>query len=107
MSKHPDIQRLFYRDGFGQWSSPFGPVSSGRGLKDVVIISIWVVAHCAVRRLPVCEHAQESLPAGTGYVTRDGMFILENESKRVVYELFPAEFPDGQLIYLGVKREES
>lgn len=90
--------------------SPYGPIlSKGSDLQPVVLVDIWLVAACAARRQAVCPQAQQNLRAGIGYVTRDGFFVLQNETKRVAYELFPARTPDtkskpGMPIYLGVER---
>lgn len=86
--------------------TPYGE-ATGRELSDVVLIGISLVNACARRRQAVCGFAQRLLRAGIAYVTRDGHFVVQNETRRIAYELFPALFTDGLTpLYIGVKRAE-
>jgi hypothetical protein len=94
-------------DGF---MSPFGLVGNGRELSPVVFVGYRVVVMCAHGRQRVCNFAQKIMPHAVAWVDSDGMLTLQNKSRRVVYELFPAVWDDDldcSPIYLGVMRNDS
>ena len=84
----------------------FGPL--GDQLEDNVLIQVYVVAMCAKGTQRICAFARRLLKDGTGWVTRDGMFVLNGRHRRIVYELFPAVWDSNvnAHIYIGVKRSD-
>ena len=101
-------------NGAHYYAEGFGEVGSGRELSPIVFIAVYVVAMGLEKRVPVCAFAQRLLRAGVGWVTRDGMFHLQNEARHLVYELFPVAFEEARntLVttnaqYLGVMRSDS
>lgn len=109
----PDVVKVVVADRY--YAEGFGEVGSGRELSKVTFIGVGVIIAALQKRVPVCAFAQRHLRAGVGWCTRDGMFHLVNETRHVVYELFPVEFDEDRpntvvtvdpTVYLGVMRSD-
>lgn len=98
------IMITYDTDDGGVYAPPYGRIATSNTLGDVVMIGVQVVAQCAARRRKVCTFAP--MLAGIAYVTHSGNMVIQNSTRVVVYELFPATWPEGNNhphLYVGVK----